>query len=122
VCCFDCVGLVVGVNKKEFDKFLRRDSERCAHCGETERLSPQHRISRGMGGLKSLNRPSNIVVICSDLNWRMEADADVAEFAKSRGWKLERWQDPEFEPVWYASEGRWFYLDDFYERSASLDK
>jgi len=25
-----------------------------------------------------------------------------------------------FEPVWYATEGRWYLLDDFYERSVYL--
>jgi hypothetical protein len=109
------------MNSKEFAKYLRRDEGGCIHCGNQETAIPQHRINRQMGGSKLLNRPSNIVVICSELNWRMEADADVAEYAKSRGWKLERWQDPEFEPVWYATEGQWFYLDNFYERSVSLD-
>lgn len=110
---------MTGMNQKTWAKFLRRDGS-CVHCGETERLSPQHRAGRGMGGSKLLDRPSNIIVLCSDLNSRIESDAEVADYARQNGWKIDRWQDPDFEPVWYATEGRWYLLDDFYERSAYL--
>ena len=110
------------MNRKQFEKFLRRDSHACCHCGTTETLVPQHRAGRGMGGSKFLNRPSNILVICSDLNSRIESDAEVAEYARQNGWKITRWQDPDFEPVWYATEGRWYLLDDFYERSVYLSR
>ena len=111
-----------GMNSKEFAKYLRRDNGGCVHCGETERLSIQHRAGRGMGGSKLLNRPSNLIVLCSDLNSRIESDAEVAEYARQNGWKITRWQDPDFEPVWYATEGRWYLLDDFYERSVYLSR
>ena len=107
---------------KTWAKFLRRDGGGCVHCGETERLSPQHRAGRGMGGSKLLDRPSNIIVLCSDLNSRIESDAEVADYAKQNGWKIDRWQDPDFEPVWYATEGRWYLLDDFHERSVYLNQ
>lgn len=110
------------MNQKEFAKYLRRDGGACLHCGETERLSIQHRAGRGMGGSKSLNRASNLIVLCSDMNSRIESDADVAESAKRNGWKLERWQEPLLEPVWYATEGRWYLLDDFHERSVYLSE
>lgn len=111
---------MTGMNQATWAKFLRRDGGACIHCGETERLSPQHRAGRGMGGSKLLNRPSNLIVLCSDLNSRIESDAEMADYARQNGWKIDRWQDPDFEPVWYATEGRWYLLDDFFERSAYL--
>lgn len=113
---------MTGMNQATWAKYLRRDGGCCIHCGETERLSPQHRAGRGMGGSKLLNRPSNLIVLCSDLNNRIESDAEVAEYARQNGWKIDRWQDPDFEPVWYATEGRWYLLDDFYERSVYLNR
>lgn len=73
-----------------------------------------------MGGSKLLNRPSNVIVLCSWLNSEAESNAEVADFMRQNGWKIDRWQDPEFEPVWYATEGRWFYLDDFFGRGVQL--
>lgn len=103
---------------KQFSKYLRRDGGACIHCGSVATAVPQHRAGRGMGGSKSLDKPSNVIVLCADLNGRMESDAATAAYAKKYGWKLERWQDPEIEPVWYPLEGQWFYLDDLFERSA----
>lgn len=108
------------MNQKTWAKYLRRDSGCCPHCGETERLSPQHRAGRGLGGSKLADRPSNLLVLCSWLNSAMESDAEVADFAKVNGYKIERWQNPESVPVWYASEGRWYYLDDFFGREVGL--
>ena len=108
------------MNQKEFDKYLRRDNGGCVHCGETEALSIHHRANRGFGGFKSLNRPSNLLVICSEANGLMESDAAFAILARRFGWKLSKWADPEAEGVWYPAEGRWFYLDDFYGRSVLL--
>jgi hypothetical protein len=105
---------------KTWAKFLRRDGGGCVHCGETERLSPQHRAGRGMGGSKLLDRVSNIIVLCSDLNSRIESDAEIADYARVNGWKISRQDDPEFMPVWYATEGRWYYLDDFFGREVQL--
>jgi len=82
------------MNQATWAKYLRRDGGACIHCGETERLSPQHRAGRGMGGSKLLNRPSNLIVLCSDLNSRIESDAEVADYARQNGWKIDRWQDP----------------------------
>lgn len=108
------------MNQATWAKFLRRDGGACVHCGETERLSPQHRAGRGMGGSKLLNRTSNVIVLCSTLNSQIESDAEIALYAKEHGWKIDRWQNPMLEPVWYATEGRWYYLDDFYGRTVAL--
>lgn len=100
---------------KQFEKFLERDGGRCPHCGTTEGLVPQHRAGRGMGGSKALNRPSNIIVLCSTLNGLIESDAITAAWAHTQGWHLERWEDPEKTPARYNTEGGAFFLlsDDF---------
>ena len=109
------------MNAKTWASYLRRDGG-CAHCGAVDVAVPNHRINRGMGGSKLRNKPSNIVALCSEMNGLIESDAQQAARAKAYGWKLESWQQPEFEPVYYPLEGRWYYLDDFYERAICLDK
>jgi hypothetical protein len=99
------------MNPKAFSKFLNRDKA-CVHCGATDdTLVPQHRINRGMGGSKLLNKPSNIVVLCSAFNGLIESNADAAALAVEHGIKLYSWQVPETTPVWYAFESAWFMLD-----------
>ena len=100
------------MNKKTFQKFLDRDKV-CAHCGtDDDTLIPQHRANRGMGGSRSLDRPSNIIVMCSEANGLLESNARFAEVGRSLGWKLERHQVPEFTPVLLA-DGYWLLDNDF---------
>ncbi len=100
------------MNKKTFSKFLDRD-KCCSHCGTTDdTLIPQHRKNRGMGGSKDLDRPSNIIVLCSEANGLLESNSKFAELGRKFGWKLERWQEPESTPV-YMGNG-WFLLDNEY--------
>jgi len=100
------------MNKKSFQKFLDRD-KCCSHCGTTDdTLIPQHRKNRGMGGSKDLDRPSNIIVLCSEANGLLESNSKFAELGRKFGWKLERWQKPESTPV-YMGNG-WFLLDNDY--------
>ena len=86
------------MNGKTFRKFLDRDGG-CVHCGETEAVSPHHRKNRGMGGSKILDRPSNVIVLCSWLNSALESDPKWAAIAREFGWKLTAGQDPELVPV-----------------------
>jgi len=44
----------------------------------------------------------------------------MADYARVNGWKISRQDDPEFMPVWYATEGRWYYLDNFFGREVQL--
>ena len=105
----------LGMNKKAFDKFLQRD-RCCSHCGTTDdTLVPQHRQSRQMGGSKLLDKPSNIIVLCSEANGFLESNAKFAELGRKFGWKLERHQVPELTPV-YMGDG-WFPLDNDYNRT-----
>lgn len=103
------------MNAKEFAKYLRRDGG-CVHCGSPDAV-PHHRGNRGFGGFKKADRPSNIIAMCAEANGLMESDAAFAILARRFGWKVSKFANPETEPVWYPAEGRWFYLDDFYERA-----
>ena len=102
---------------KEFSKYLERDFGRCVHCGVTDdTLVPQHRSNRGMGSVKSRNKPSNIVVLCSAYNQLIESSASEASRARANGWKLSSHQDSLFVPLWDAVDRSWWLLDDDYGR------
>jgi hypothetical protein len=99
------------MNIKSFRKFLDRDGG-CVHCGETEAVSPHHRSNRGMGGSKSKDVPSNIIVMCSQMNLLMEASEKHATMARLFGWKLRPWEDPAEVAFFHQVRGAWFYADD----------
>ena len=100
------------MNKKSCQKFIDRD-KCCSHCGTTDdTLIPQHRANRGMGGSRALDRPSNIIVLCSAANFMLESNARFADLGRKFGWKLERHQVPEFTPV-YMGDGWWLLDNDF---------
>lgn len=75
----------------------------------------------GAGTASKRNQPSNLVVLCSAFNQAIEQDADAAQLAVSRGYKLRSWQDPLFVPVWDAVHGLWLSLDDAYGSVALLN-
>jgi hypothetical protein len=100
---------------KQFARFLVRDGG-CLHCGETEAIAPNHRANRGMGGSKTRDVPSNIVVLCSVYNGLIESNAAAAKESKSYGWKLESWQDPLTEPVYDTQKDEWILLDNDFGR------
>ena len=103
------------MNLKEFQKLLARDQV-CQHCGiANETLVPNHRISRGMGGSKKLNNPSNLVLICSSFNGLIESSAPHAEFARKMGIKLNSWENPLEVPVYFG--GQYWLLDDTWGRT-----
>lgn len=100
---------------KRFRRFLERDGG-CVHCGEDETVSPHHRANRGMGGSKQRDVASNIVVICSAYNSAMESSGSAADKGREFGWKLRPWENPAETPVYYATLGAWFLLDDDYNK------
>jgi hypothetical protein len=111
----------MGMTRKEFEKYLERDGGRCPHCGTTEGLVPQHRAGRGMGGSKVLDRPANIIVLCSLMNGLIESDAATRSWAHLQGWHLSRYEDPETSPARYNTEGgRFFILGNDYTRTPFL--
>lgn len=69
-----------------------------------------------MGGSKALDRPANIVLLCSKLNFLIEADPVMADLARKHGWKLERWQSPELVPVKDLLTGKKWLLDNDWSR------
>jgi hypothetical protein len=111
------------MNVKTFRKFLDRDGG-CVHCGETEAVSPHHRLNRGMGGSKARDVPSNIIIVCSWLNNAMESDARHATQAKELGWKLQAGSHPDIVPIYEAASGNWYLLDNQFGRTqlTTLDK
>jgi len=66
--------------------------------GREDTFVPQHRINRGMGGSKLLDRPSNVIVMCSEWNGLIESSSHHAVRAHNYGWKLSRWDSPEDRP------------------------
>jgi hypothetical protein len=104
------------MNPKQFQKYLDRDGY-CLHCGETNAIAPHHRANRGMGGSKTRDVPSNIIVICSNFNGSMEANHYDSATGRVNGWKLSAWHDPKTEPVFDAVKGEWFLLDDNFNRT-----
>lgn len=103
-------------------RLMNRDGGRCLHCGKTEGLVPQHRMNRGMGGFRPLEVPSNVILLCSEFNTRIEQDATAAEYARSRGWKLRQYGVmPEAKAVYDQSTRRWYYLDNEWNRTNAFD-
>lgn len=109
------------MNIKSFRKFLDRDNG-CVHCGETEAVAPHHRVNRGMGGSKQLDRASNIIVMCSQMNMLMEASEKHAVMARLYGWKLRPWEDPEEVAIFNQARNAWFYLNDEFEMTEKESK
>lgn len=107
--------LIGTMNKKEFDKLVVRDSY-CLHCGETVAVSPNHRANRGMGGSKERDVPSNLMILCSQMNSAIESNLNASVIARAYGWKLNSWADPKKEPIFDAIAGVWYLLDDNYGR------
>ena len=99
----------------EFQKFLLRDRG-CYHCGQVLDLIPHHRSNRGMGGARSKDEASNIISMCALINGQMESDPKIAELAREFGWKVSRYDDTQVKPVYDASTGFWFRLDNNYGR------
>lgn len=106
-----------GLTKSEWRRLLDRDRY-CLHCGETERIAPQHRRNRGMGGSNDgeTNSSANLMILCSDFNGRIEISADAAAAARAAGHKLRPWELTS-APVLDRVTGEWWVLlDDFTRR------
>lgn len=93
-------------------RIARRDPAHCPHCGATSGLVVQHRINRGMGGDESLDRPSNVIILCWGFNDLIERHAEAADHARAYGWKLRSTDDPTRVPFLDVVTGWWWLLDD----------
>jgi hypothetical protein len=69
-----------------------------------------------MGGSKILDRPSNLMVLCSEVNGLIESNHLYRDLAIAYGWKLERWQVPEETPIFDSRLWAWFLLDNEFNR------
>jgi len=106
------------MNGRQFSLYLARDLHcPCGCVGREDTLVPQHRINRGMGGSKILDRPANVLVMCAEVNGLIESSPDIATLARRYGWKLSRWQEPETTPFWDIATGTWNLLDNLYHRT-----
>ena len=70
---------------------------------------PHHRMNRGSGGRKSLDRLDNLMLVCARYNGLMESDAVVARDAREFGHKLSSWQDFS-NPVFDQFDLSWWEL------------
>jgi hypothetical protein len=107
------------MKKSDWNALLVRDQGYCLHCGETEALAPNHRANRGMGGVgkdSPLNKPSNLLLICSELNTAIESNKWAHDRAIEMGWKVSKWDDPKTIPVFDECTGTWYLLNDDWTR------
>lgn len=90
-------------------RMLRERDSHCWHCGTDQDLVPHHRMNRGSGGRKSLDRIDNLILVCARYNGLMESDAAVAVEARDFGHKLASWDDFS-HPVFDQAELSWWEL------------
>ncbi|MDQ0854821.1 hypothetical protein QFZ79_002932 [Arthrobacter sp. V4I6] len=108
------------MNGRQFALYLARDLHCVCGCvGREDTFVPQHRINRGMGGSKVLDRPANVLVMCSEVNGRIESSSHWAEFAREHGWKLSRWDSPETTPFLDLGTNTWHLVDNLYNRTVT---
>lgn len=111
------------MNGRAFAKYLARDLHcPCGCVGVEDTFVPQHRAGRGMGGSKSLDVPSNIIVMCSSLNGLIESDARYADTARRYGWKLHRWEDSATVPFYDAVTSTWNLIDNDFNRTITTKR
>ena len=97
------------LSKKLRDALLKRDAW-CWHCGTSSYLVPHHRINRGSGGSRALDRLDNLILVCAVYNGQMESDPEIARQARIDGHKLSRYENTD-EPVFDCLQGIWYQLD-----------
>ena len=97
------------INAQMRKKLQARDPY-CVHCGSNDDLVLHHRKNRQMGGSKLLDVYENLIRVCNEYNFLMEADSAVAESARSNGHKLASWESLQ-SPVLDTVSGLWYVLD-----------
>ena len=111
------------MNGRQFALYLARDLRCVCGCsGREDTFIPHHRINRGLGGSKVLDRPANILVLCSLSNGLLESDSKWAGAAREYGWKLSRWESAEDTPFYDRGTGTWNLIDNLYHRTETNKK
>lgn len=111
------------MNGRQFALYLARDMHcPCGCVGREDTLVPQHRINRGMGGSKVLDRPANVIVMCAEVNGLIESSPYIAAQARDYGWKLSRWDSPEETPFWDMATSTWNLIDNDFNRTTTIRK
>ena len=100
----------MSISKRTRDKLKARDPY-CWHCGQDWDLVIHHRKNRQMGGSSLLDHYTNLMMVCEQYNFQMEANAVAAQEAKEWGHKLESWEKFT-EPVFDRCNGIWYELRD----------
>lgn len=102
------------VSSRTRERVFERDGYMCVDCGAVVMLTVQHRVNRGMGGSKNLDRMSNLITMCVTHNVRLESDAEYAERGREYGWKVHRNRTvkPEDVPVFYRPLRAWYLLNE----------
>jgi hypothetical protein len=72
-----------------------------------------------MGGSRVLDRPANILVMCSLVNGLIESDTNWAGSAREYGWKISRWESPEETPFYDLATRTWNLIDNIYNRTVT---
>ena len=90
---------------------LKQRDPYCLHCGTDIDLVVHHRKNRQMGGSKLLDHYQNLLMVCQDYNFRMEASEVAATEARDFGHKLASWQDFS-DPVYDQCDGNWYVLEE----------
>ena len=96
-------------------RLIDRDGWSCAWHGkdcDPETLVVQHRANRGMGGRKSLNRLSNLILLDSHTNGLIESHAPTASEALARGIKISSYAEPSEVRIDHATHGLVWLNDD----------
>jgi 5-methylcytosine-specific restriction endonuclease McrA len=103
------------IPKKKRDIIIARDGERCVACGAVWQLTIHHRINRGAGGSKLFDEFQHLLTVCNPCNVSFESSAEIAEMARSLGYKLSRNANPAVDatqvPVYYQYLSTWYHLD-----------
>lgn len=75
-------------------------------------------MNRGAGGSKLLDRLDNLLLVCADYNWKMEADGKVLTRSRELGHKLKR-TDQFSTPVFDNYAKQWFILTEEGDKNAT---
>jgi hypothetical protein len=60
--------------------------------------------------------------MCAEWNGLIESSPGFATHARAYGWKLSPWESPEDTPFYDVGAGKWYLLDNLYNRTITERK